>query len=69
MAMMVAMAEPLVPRIHRAALLADAVIVVRGDDLDPATSRRQALLFRCRYPDWGPLRAVRVLCPQRRRDR
>lgn len=47
------MAEPQVPRIRRAPLPADAVIVVRGDDLDPGTSRRQALMFRRRYPDWG----------------
>ncbi|MFN0090781.1 MAG: hypothetical protein ACKVWR_11015 [Acidimicrobiales bacterium] len=47
------MAEPQVPRVRRAALPADAIIVVRGDDLDLATSRRQALTFRRRYPDWG----------------
>ena len=51
--MMVVMAGPLVPRIRRAALPVDAVIVVRGDDLDPATSRHQALVFRRRYRDWG----------------
>ena len=28
------------------------VIVVRGDDLDPATARQQATEFRRRYPDW-----------------
>jgi hypothetical protein len=47
------MAEPQIPRIRRAPLPGDAVIVVRGDGLDPATSRRQALMFRRRYPDWG----------------
>jgi len=45
------MAAPLVPRIRWAAVPADAV-VVRGDDLDPGTSRHQAESFRRRYPDW-----------------
>lgn len=26
---------------------------MRGDDLDPATSRHQAEAFRRRFPDWG----------------
>jgi hypothetical protein len=47
------MAEPQIPRIRRAPLPADAVIVVRGDDLDPAIARWQAVVFRRRYPDWG----------------
>ena len=29
------------------------MIVVRGDDLNPLTARRQAELFRRRYPTWG----------------
>lgn len=49
---MVAMTEPRMPRIRRAALPDDAVIVVRGDDLDAGTSRHQAVVFRRRYPDW-----------------
>lgn len=50
--MMVAMTEPRAPRIRRAELPTDAVIVVRGDDLDLGTSRHQAVAFRRRYPDW-----------------
>lgn len=46
------MTVPLLPRIRRAPLPDDAVIVVRGDDLDPATAQRQASQFRRRYPDW-----------------
>ena len=41
------------PRIRRAPIPADALLVVRGDDLDLDSSRRQALLFRRRFPDWG----------------
>jgi hypothetical protein len=41
------------PRIRRAAIPEDAVIVVRGDDLDPSTARAQAESFRRRFPDWG----------------
>ncbi|MGH3566810.1 MAG: hypothetical protein ACRDRH_12405 [Pseudonocardia sp.] len=41
------------PRIRRASLPDDALIVVRGDDLDPAASRHQADVFRRRFPDWG----------------
>lgn len=50
------MAEQRLPRIRRAPLPEDAVVVVRGDDLDPATSRHQAAAFRRRFPDcdrWG----------------
>src|SRR4051812_23069514 len=52
----VVMSEPTplrAPRIRRAPVPDDAVLVVRGDDLDPATSRVQAELFRRRFPDWG----------------
>jgi hypothetical protein len=41
-----------VPRIRRAPLPADALIVVRGDDLLAGSSRLQAEEFRRRYPDW-----------------
>jgi hypothetical protein len=41
------------PRIRRAPIPDDAVLVVRGDDLDPATARQQAETFRRRFPDWG----------------
>jgi hypothetical protein len=41
------------PRIRRAAIPDDAVVVVRGDDLDPGTSREQARSFLRRFPDWG----------------
>lgn len=47
------MAEPKIPRVRRAPLPDDALIVVRGDDLDPTTSRHQASTFRRRFPDWG----------------
>lgn len=47
------MAEPKIPRIRRAPLPDDALIVVRGNDLDPAAARRQADVFRRRFPDWG----------------
>ncbi len=30
----------------------DAVIVVRGDEVDAAASRHQAGVFRRRYPEW-----------------
>lgn len=42
-----------VPRIRKAALPADAVIVVRGEDLSPGMSKTQAERFRRRYPGWG----------------
>lgn len=41
------------PRIRRAPLPADALIVVRGDDLIEGSSHVQATEFRRRYPDWG----------------
>ena len=41
-----------VPRIRRAPLPADALIVVRGDDLIEGSSHLQAEEFRRRYPDW-----------------
>ena len=41
-----------VPRIRRAPLPADALIVVRGDDLIEGSSQLQAEEFRRRYPDW-----------------
>lgn len=42
-----------VPRIRRASLPSDAVIVVRADDLIVGSSLLQAVDFRRRYPDWG----------------
>ena len=42
-----------VPRVRRAPLPADALIVVRADDLIEDSSREQAAEFRRRYPDWG----------------
>lgn len=41
------------PRIRRAPIPDDAVLVVRGDDLDPTTSQHQAEAFLRRFPDWG----------------
>jgi len=41
-----------VPRIRRAPLPAEALIVVRGDDLMEGSSQLQAEEFRRRYPDW-----------------
>jgi hypothetical protein len=42
-----------VPRVRYRALPArGSVVVVRGDDLDPASDRRQAEAFRRRFPDW-----------------
>ena len=43
------------PRIRRAAIPGDALLVVRGeaDDDDADVALRQAVLFRRRYPDWG----------------
>lgn len=40
------------PRVRRAPVPTDAVLVVRGDDLDRETSRHQAQSFRRRFPDW-----------------
>lgn len=42
-----------VPRVRRAPLPADALIVVRGDDLIDGSSQLQATDFRRRFPDWG----------------
>ncbi len=42
-----------VPRIRRAPLPADAVVVVRGDPGDERIIREQADMFRRRFPDWG----------------
>ncbi|MGH3841680.1 MAG: hypothetical protein ACRDS0_09600 [Pseudonocardiaceae bacterium] len=47
------MTGPNVPRVRRAPLPDDAILVIRGDDLDPSTSRRQAEAFRRRFADWG----------------
>ena len=41
------------PRVRRSPLPADALIVVRGDDLMDGSSLVQAEMFRRRYPDWG----------------
>lgn len=46
-------AGPGQPRLRKARLPDDALLVVRGDDLDPATARRQAEAFRRRYATWG----------------
>ena len=40
------------PRVRRAPIPADAVLVVRGDDLDPDTAKGQAEAFRRRFPAW-----------------
>jgi hypothetical protein len=48
-----AVTGPSVPRVRRAPLPDDAILVIRGDDLDPATSRSQAQAFRRRFSDWG----------------
>lgn len=48
------MTDPGIPRLRRASLPVDALLVVRGDDLDSSmTSRHQAEVFRRRYPGWG----------------
>ncbi len=41
------------PRIRRAALPGDAIVVVRGEDLGLDAPRTQAERFRRRYPGWG----------------
>lgn len=42
------------PRIRRAAIPADAWLVVRGlASIEPETSIRQAELFLRRFPEWG----------------
>ena len=40
------------PRVRRAPIPDDAVLVVRGDDLDPDTAKAQAEAFRRRFPTW-----------------
>jgi hypothetical protein len=40
------------PRVRRAPIPDDAVVVVRGDDLDPDTAKGQAEAFRRRFPAW-----------------
>jgi hypothetical protein len=40
------------PRVRRAPIPDDAVLVVRGDDLEPRNGRAQALAFRRRFPGW-----------------
>ncbi len=40
------------PRVRRAPIPDDAVLVVRGDDLDPDTAKGQAEAFRRRFPAW-----------------
>lgn len=40
------------PRIRRAPIPDDAVLVVRGDDLRPETARHQATTFRRRFAAW-----------------
>lgn len=42
-----------VPRIRRAPLPADVLVVVRGEDLLDDDSATQAERFRRRFPDWG----------------
>ncbi len=41
------------PRIRKTPVPDDAFVVVRGDDLEAGTTRRQALAFRARFADWG----------------
>jgi hypothetical protein len=41
------------PRVRNAPIPDDAVLVIRGDDLDPGTARAQAMGFRQRFPGWG----------------
>lgn len=40
------------PRVRRAPIPDDAVLVIRGDDLEPGTARAQAVAFRRRFPGW-----------------
>ncbi|MGQ0466708.1 MAG: hypothetical protein ACT4QG_15455 [Sporichthyaceae bacterium] len=48
------MTDASLPRIRRAPLPDDAVLVLRGDDLGAfATGRHQAEAFRRRYPAWA----------------
>jgi len=50
-----AVTEPHEARMRRAPIPHVAVLVVRGDDLNPDTARAQAMAFR-RFPGWGPWR-------------
>lgn len=50
---MAASDPPAVPRLRQASIPEDAVLVVRGDDLNPQTARTQAVAFRRRFPDWN----------------
>lgn len=47
------MSPELIPRIHLVAIPDDAVLVVRGDDLDPRILRADAARFRRRFESWG----------------
>lgn len=47
------MTDPGMPRIRKAPLPDDAVLVVRGDTLDPDVLRRDASRFHRRYSTWG----------------
>ena len=47
------MAPEPVPRIRLAAIPDDAVLVVRGDELDPDVLRLDAERFRRRFEQWG----------------
>lgn len=42
-----------VPRIRRAPLPAEVLVVVRGEDLVDDDSAAQVVRFRRRFPDWG----------------
>lgn len=42
-----------VPRVRRTPLPDDAVLVVRGDTLDPDRILKEARRFLRRFPDWG----------------
>lgn len=41
------------PRIRRAPIPANALMVVRGKEPSPAIARDRAVRFRRRFPDWG----------------
>jgi hypothetical protein len=40
------------PRVRRAPIPDDAVLVIRGDDMEPRTAHAQAASFRRRFPGW-----------------
>ena len=40
------------PRVRRASIPDDAVLVIRGDDLGQGSGRAQAVAFRRRFPGW-----------------